>query len=90
MEKHQQLETANQKLEMKLEKLNTVPVEQQAEFKQLSVDIQELEQLLSHDYRRKTAALQEVISQKSDITERTRKLNELELTVTSLIEEQER
>ncbi|OXB80117.1 UNVERIFIED_CONTAM: hypothetical protein H355_006949 [Colinus virginianus] len=72
MEKHQQLETANQKLDMKLEKLNTVPVEQQAEFKQLSDDIQELEQLLSHDYHRKTAALQEVISQKkSDITERT-------------------
>lgn len=34
--------------------LSTVPVEQQAEFKQLSDDIQELEQLLSHDYRRKT------------------------------------
>lgn len=90
MEKHQQLETANQEAAVKLEKLNTVPVEQQAEFKQLSDDIQELEQLLSHDYRRKTAALQEVISQKkSDITERTRKLNELKVTMATLKEEQE-
>uniref|UniRef100_A0A8C2UKG4 Kinetochore protein NUF2 n=3 Tax=Coturnix TaxID=9090 RepID=A0A8C2UKG4_COTJA len=90
MEKRQQLETANQELEMKLEKLNTVPVEQQAEFKQLSDDIQELEQLLSHDYRRKAAALQEVISQKkADITERTRKLNELKVTLATLKEEQE-
>uniref|UniRef100_A0A8C9G5Y6 Kinetochore protein NUF2 n=1 Tax=Pavo cristatus TaxID=9049 RepID=A0A8C9G5Y6_PAVCR len=53
MEKQQQLETGDQELKMKLEKLNTVPVEQQVEFKQLSDDIQELEQLLSHDYRRK-------------------------------------
>ncbi|KAI6064161.1 Kinetochore protein Nuf2 isoform X3 [Aix galericulata] len=90
MEKHQQLETANQEAAVKLEKLNTVPVEQQAEFKQLSDDIQELEQLLSHDYRRKTAAFQEVISQKkSDITERTRKLNELKVIMATFKEEQE-
>ncbi|XP_062437393.1 kinetochore protein Nuf2 [Rhea pennata] len=90
MEKLQQLETANQEAAVKLEKLNTVPVEQQAEFRQLSDDIQELQQLLNHDYRRKTTALQEVISQKkSDIAERTRKLNELKVTMAALKEEQE-
>uniref|UniRef100_A0A8C6ZF30 NUF2 component of NDC80 kinetochore complex n=1 Tax=Nothoprocta perdicaria TaxID=30464 RepID=A0A8C6ZF30_NOTPE len=89
MEKLQQLETANQEAAAKLEKLNTVPVEQQAEFRQLSDDIQELQQLLNNDYRRKTG-LQEVISQKkSDIAERTRKLNELKVIMASLKEEQE-
>ncbi|NXA49033.1 NUF2 protein, partial [Nothocercus julius] len=90
MEKLQQLETANQEAAAKLEKLNTVPVEQQAEFRQLSDDIQELQQLLNNDYRRKATALQEVISQKkSDIAERTRKLNELKVIMAALKEEQE-
>ncbi|KAK2543258.1 kinetochore protein Nuf2 [Columba livia] len=90
MEKRQQLEAANQEAAMKLEKLNTIPVEHQAEVKQLTEDIRELEQLLRQDYRRKQTALQEVISQKkTDIAERTRKLNELKVTMATLKEEQE-
>ncbi|NWS38781.1 NUF2 protein, partial [Probosciger aterrimus] len=53
MEKHQQLETVNREATAKLEKLNTVPVEHQAEFFFFSDNIRELEQLLRQDYRRK-------------------------------------
>ncbi|XP_040466639.1 kinetochore protein Nuf2 isoform X2 [Falco naumanni] len=90
MEKHQQLETANREAVVKLEKLNTVPVEHQAEVQQLTDNIRELEQLLRQEYRRKQAALQETISQKKlDAAEGTRKLNDLKVTMASLKEEQE-
>ncbi|NWI74852.1 NUF2 protein, partial [Dryoscopus gambensis] len=90
MEKHQQLEVANREAAIKLEKLNTVPVEHQAEVKQLTESIRELEQLLRQDYRRKQTAFQEVISQKKvDIAESTRKLNELKVTMATLKQEQE-
>ncbi|NXN94455.1 NUF2 protein, partial [Rhinopomastus cyanomelas] len=90
MEKHQQLETENREAVLKLEKLNTVPVEHQAEVKQLTESIRELEQLLRQDYRRKQTALQEVITQKkSEMAERSRKLNELKVTMATLKEEQE-
>ncbi|NXP08401.1 NUF2 protein, partial [Thinocorus orbignyianus] len=90
MEKHQQLETANREAAVKLEKLNTVPAEHQAEVMQLTEDIRELEQLIRQDYRRKQIALQEVISQKkSDFAARTRTLNELKVILATLKEEQE-
>uniref|UniRef100_A0A8D0HHS0 Kinetochore protein NUF2 n=1 Tax=Sphenodon punctatus TaxID=8508 RepID=A0A8D0HHS0_SPHPU len=90
MEKIQQLQTANKDAAVKLEKLDTIPVEQQAEFKQLSDDIQELQQVLTQEYRRKTTALQEVISQrKAEVAERTRSLNELKVRICTLKEEQE-
>uniref|UniRef100_A0A8C3JP40 Kinetochore protein NUF2 n=1 Tax=Calidris pygmaea TaxID=425635 RepID=A0A8C3JP40_9CHAR len=90
MEKHQQLETANQEAAVKLEKLNTIPVEHQEEVRQLTDNIRELQQLLRQDCHRKQTALQEAISQKkSDIAERTRKLNELKVTMAALKEEQE-
>ncbi|NXX95114.1 NUF2 protein, partial [Centropus bengalensis] len=90
MEKHQQLETTNREAALKLEKLNTVPVEHQEEVKKLTDSIRELEQLLRQDYRRKQTALQEVISQKkSDISDSTRKLNEIKVAMAALKEEQE-
>ncbi|NWH76695.1 NUF2 protein, partial [Piaya cayana] len=90
MEKHQQLEIANREASLKLEKLNTVPAEHQEEVKKLTENIRELEQLLRQDYRRKQTALQEVIAQKkSEISEKTRKLNELKVTMATLKEEQE-
>ncbi|NXF03332.1 NUF2 protein, partial [Smithornis capensis] len=90
MERRQQLEAANQEAVAKLEKLNTIPVEHQEEVKQLTDGIRELQLLLSQDYHRKQTALQEVMSQKKmDIAERTRKLNELKVTMATLKEEQE-
>ncbi|NXR27330.1 NUF2 protein, partial [Cinclus mexicanus] len=90
MERVQHLETVNREAVLKLEKLNTVPVEHEAEIKQLTENIRELEQLLRQDYRRKQTALQEVISQKkTDIAERTQKLNEYKVSMTALKEEQE-
>lgn len=75
---------------MKLERLDSVPVEEQAEFKQLSDDIQELQQSLNQEFRQKTIVLQEGNSQKkSDISEKTKRLNELKLSVVSLKEVQE-
>ncbi|NXH19913.1 NUF2 protein, partial [Bucco capensis] len=90
MEKHQQLETANREAVLKLEKLNTVPVEHQEEVRQLTENIRELEQLLRQDFRRKQVAFQEVILQKkSDMAESTRKLNDLKVAMANLKEEQE-
>ncbi|NWW83847.1 NUF2 protein, partial [Rhynochetos jubatus] len=90
MEKHQQLEITNREAAAKLEKLNTVPVEHQEEVRQLTDNIRELEQLLRQDYRRKQTALQELASQKkSDISESTRKLNDLKVIMATLKEEQE-
>ncbi|KAK2494172.1 hypothetical protein MC885_005759 [Smutsia gigantea] len=76
VDKMQQLNTAHQEALMKLERLDSVPVEEQAEFKQLSDDIQ--------------IVLQDGNSQKkSDISEKTKRLNELKLLVVSLKEVQE-
>ncbi|XP_056663103.1 kinetochore protein Nuf2 [Monodelphis domestica] len=89
MDKMQQLHVTQQEALMKLEKLNSVPVEEQAEFKQLSEDIQELQQTLN-GFRQKTVTIQEGISQKKlDIAESTKHLNELKLSLVTLKEEQE-
>ncbi|NXQ40514.1 NUF2 protein, partial [Catharus fuscescens] len=90
VEKSQYLETVNREAALKLEKLNTVPVEHEAEIKQLTENIRELEQLLRQDYRRKQAALQEVTSQKkTEIAEKTQILNEYKVSLSALKEEQE-
>ncbi|NXM86635.1 NUF2 protein, partial [Oenanthe oenanthe] len=90
IEKIQHLETVNREAALKLEKLNTVPVEHEAEVKQLTENIRELEQLLRQDYRRKQASLQEVTSQKkADIAEKTQILNECKVSMSALKEEQE-
>uniref|UniRef100_A0ABI7XLB1 Kinetochore protein Nuf2 N-terminal domain-containing protein n=1 Tax=Felis catus TaxID=9685 RepID=A0ABI7XLB1_FELCA len=90
VDKMHQLNTAHQEALMKLERLDSVPVEEQAEFKQLSDDIQELQQSLNQEFRQKTVVLQDGNSQKkSEISEKTRRLNELKLSVVSLKEVQE-
>uniref|UniRef100_A0A8C4PLY9 NUF2 component of NDC80 kinetochore complex n=1 Tax=Equus asinus asinus TaxID=83772 RepID=A0A8C4PLY9_EQUAS len=90
LDKMQQLNIAHQEALMKLERLDSVPVEEQAEFKQLSDDIQELQQSLNQEFRQKTIVLQEGNSQKkSDISGKTKRLNELKLSVVSLKEVQE-
>uniref|UniRef100_A0A7N5K5Q2 Kinetochore protein NUF2 n=1 Tax=Ailuropoda melanoleuca TaxID=9646 RepID=A0A7N5K5Q2_AILME len=90
LDKMHQLNTAHQEALMKLERLDSVPVEEQAEFKQLSDEIQELQQSLNQEFRQKTIVLQDGNSQKkSDISEKTKRLNELKLSVVSLKEVQE-
>uniref|UniRef100_A0A2K5K8Z4 Kinetochore protein NUF2 n=1 Tax=Colobus angolensis palliatus TaxID=336983 RepID=A0A2K5K8Z4_COLAP len=89
-DKMQQLNAAHQEALMKLERLDSVPVEEQEEFKQLSDGIQELQQSLNQDFHQKTVVLQEGNSQKkSNISEKTKRLNELKLSVVSLKEIQE-
>lgn len=90
VDKIQQLSSAHQEALMKLEKLNSVPVEEQEEFKQLMDDIQELQHLLNQDFRQKTTLLQERYAKmKSDISEKTKHVNELKLSVVSLKEVQD-
>nr|XP_056713966.1 kinetochore protein Nuf2-like [Euleptes europaea] len=90
VEKVQQLQISIQKATMKLEKLDTIPTDQQEEFRELSQDIQQLQHKLNQEYRQKTSALQEVIGQKRmRITEKTQNLNELKRTICELKEEQE-
>ncbi|XP_059136852.1 kinetochore protein Nuf2 [Peromyscus eremicus] len=89
-DKMQQLRSVHQEASMKLEKLESVPVEEQEEFRQLMDDIQELQHLLNHEFRQKTAVLQEGIAQKkSAISEKTKRLNELKLSLASLKEVQD-
>ncbi|XP_015274384.1 PREDICTED: kinetochore protein Nuf2 [Gekko japonicus] len=90
VEKVQQLQMSIQKAMLKLEKLDTIPADQQEEFKELSQDIQQLEHKLNQEYRQKASALQEVISQKRmKTTEKTQNLNELKRTLCELKAEQE-
>uniref|UniRef100_A0A8C5V136 Kinetochore protein NUF2 n=1 Tax=Microcebus murinus TaxID=30608 RepID=A0A8C5V136_MICMU len=90
VDKMQQLNVAHQEALMKLERLDSVPVEEQEEFKQLSDAIQELQQSLNQDFHQKTVVLQEGNSQKkSNISEKTKHLNELKLSVVSSKEVQE-
>lgn len=87
---HQQ-QRAIQELEAKIEKLTTVPPEQQAEFKALSSDIHDLQQSINQEYRAKDLVLQEKISQqKTDFAEKMKKLNQHKLTIATMKEEQER
>ncbi|XP_039181092.1 kinetochore protein Nuf2-like, partial [Crotalus tigris] len=64
MEKEQQLQVAIQDATLKLEKMDIIPSDQQVEFKELSQEIQELQNKLNQEYRQKTNVLQEVIHQK--------------------------
>ncbi|XP_060630309.1 kinetochore protein Nuf2 [Anolis sagrei] len=90
MEKEQRLEMAVKEATTKLQKFDTVPPDQEEEFKELSQDIQELQQKLNQDYRQKASNLQEEIHQKrTEVAEKTKKVNELKLTICNLKEEQE-
>lgn len=83
----QQLSNVHQEALMKLEKLNTVPAEEREEFKQFMDDIQELQHLLNEEFRQKTTLLQEEYAKmKSDISEKTKHLNEQKLSLVSLKE----
>nr|ACO52024.1 Kinetochore protein Nuf2 [Aquarana catesbeiana] len=60
-------------LEAKKEKLTTIPPEQQAEFKALSSDIQDLQQIISQEYHTKDSAFQEKLVQKKLVIAETGK-----------------
>ncbi|XP_069825149.1 kinetochore protein Nuf2 isoform X2 [Dendropsophus ebraccatus] len=80
-----------QELEAKIEKLTTVPPEQQAEFKALSKDISDLQQSINQEYRTKDLGLQDKIAhQKADFAEKMKKLNQHKLNIATMKEEQER
>ncbi|XP_047377016.1 kinetochore protein Nuf2 isoform X3 [Sciurus carolinensis] len=78
VDRMQQLSIAHQEALLKVESLNSVPVEEQEEFKQLTDDIQELQQSLNQEFRQKTIVLQEGNShKKSAIAEKTKRLQEV-------------
>ncbi|XP_077309167.1 kinetochore protein Nuf2 [Lithobates pipiens] len=77
-------------LEAKKEKLTTIPPEQQAEFKALSSDIQDLQQIINQEYHTKDSAFQEKLVQKKlVIAETGKKLNQLKLAIATMKEDQE-
>ncbi|XP_075038614.1 kinetochore protein Nuf2-A-like [Mixophyes fleayi] len=91
LENMNQQQRTIQELEAKIEKLTTVPPEQQAEFKALSSDIHDLQQSISQEYRAKDVVFQEKIAQKkTDFAEKNKKLNQYKLTIATMKEEQER
>ncbi|KAM4721326.1 kinetochore protein Nuf2 [Rhinophrynus dorsalis] len=86
-----QLQKALQEAEAKKEKLVTVPPEQQAEFKALSSEIHDLQQIISQEYRAKDVIFQEKIAQqKTEFAEKNKRLNEQKLAIATMKEEQER
>lgn len=90
MEKEQQLSAAVVEATLKLEKFDTIPPDQQIDFKELSKDIQDLEQILNQEYRQKTSTLQEDINKKkTEIAEKNQTLSELKLAICALKEEWE-
>ncbi|KAM9323739.1 kinetochore protein Nuf2 [Gastrophryne carolinensis] len=85
-----QYQKSVQEYEAKKEKLTTIPPEQQAEFKALSSEIQNLQQMLSQEYRAKDMAFQENLSQKKvNFAEKNKKMNQLKLAIATMKEEQE-
>ncbi|XP_007537185.1 kinetochore protein Nuf2 isoform X1 [Erinaceus europaeus] len=90
VDKLQQLETAHQEALMKLKRLDSIPADKEAEFKQLFDDVQDLQQFLNQEFYQKSKMLEEGNSQKkSDISEKTKRLSELKLTLVSLKEQQD-
>ncbi|KAM3915499.1 kinetochore protein Nuf2 [Leptodactylus fuscus] len=86
---NQQQKTISE-LGAKIEKLTTVPPEQQAEFKALSSDIHDLQQSISQEYRAKDLVLEEKIShQKTELAEKMKKMNQCKLAIATMKEEQE-
>ncbi|KAG8436641.1 hypothetical protein GDO86_007659 [Hymenochirus boettgeri] len=91
LETMRQLQKSNQEAEAKKEKLTTVPPEQQAEFKALSSEIHDLQQIISQEYRAKDVLFQDKIAQqKTNFAEKNKRLNEEKLAIATMKEEQER
>ncbi|OBS67111.1 hypothetical protein A6R68_04343, partial [Neotoma lepida] len=67
MDKMQQLNCVHQEALMKLGKLNSVPAEEQEEFRQLLDNLQELQHLLNQEFRQNTTVLQKGIAQINQI-----------------------
>ncbi|XP_054976161.1 kinetochore protein Nuf2-like isoform X3 [Sorex araneus] len=87
--KMSQLERAKEEALQRLEELKLVPADQQAEVQQLEDDIQERQRPLSH-LQRKSMQMQETNAQKKhQIAEKTRRRNELKLSLASAKELQE-
>uniref|UniRef100_A0A8C5PVF8 NUF2 component of NDC80 kinetochore complex n=1 Tax=Leptobrachium leishanense TaxID=445787 RepID=A0A8C5PVF8_9ANUR len=89
LDKKHQLQKTIQEAEAKLEKLLTVPPEQQAEYKALTNDIHGLQQT-SQEYQARDMSFKDKISQqKADFAEKNKKLSQINLAITTMKEEQE-
>nr|XP_033815741.1 kinetochore protein Nuf2 isoform X2 [Geotrypetes seraphini] len=86
-----QLQKLVEEAQMKIEKLTTVPPEQQAEFKVISTAVQELQKTINQEHRPKDVASQERIAQtKALCTEKNKKLCQIRLDLATMKEDQER
>ncbi|XP_029474504.1 kinetochore protein Nuf2 [Rhinatrema bivittatum] len=88
LENMEQLKKSNEEAEMKIEKLATIPPEQQAEFKVISGGVQKLQQIINQEYRMKDSTLQEKIAQiKALSAEKNKKLSQIRLTLATMKED---
>ncbi|KAL4655865.1 kinetochore protein Nuf2 isoform X1 [Arapaima gigas] len=71
-------------LEKKIEKLTTIPPEQQAEAKELAAALAELHNVTMHEYQEANVVNQQVAEWKKEIAERSQKLNQRKLEVATL------
>ncbi|KAI1891009.1 hypothetical protein AGOR_G00159450 [Albula goreensis] len=70
--------------EKKIEKLTTIPPEQQAEAKELAAALSELQSATAHQYQEVNAANEQVAEWKTAIAERSQKLNQRKVDVATL------
>ncbi|XP_055986141.1 kinetochore protein Nuf2-like [Sorex fumeus] len=84
-----QLENAHQEALQRLEQLHSIPVDQQTELQQLSDEIHDLRQTLSHLQQKSTDAQETNTQKKYQISQKTKHLNELKLSLASTRERQD-
>uniref|UniRef100_A0A8C9QRL5 UF2 component of NDC80 kinetochore complex n=1 Tax=Scleropages formosus TaxID=113540 RepID=A0A8C9QRL5_SCLFO len=84
MDRWQAYNRGVKELEKKIEKLTTIPPEQQAEAKELAAALTEIHSATTHEYQEANALNQQVAEWKTEIAERSQKVTQRKLEVATL------
>ncbi|XP_074531079.1 kinetochore protein Nuf2 [Halichoeres trimaculatus] len=87
MDRLQAYTKSNLEAEKKIEKLTTIPPEQQAEADELAAALSELQTTTMHEYQEVNVKNESIAEWKTKIAEKTQKLAQVKLDVSSLKEE---
>ncbi|XP_022049922.1 kinetochore protein Nuf2 [Acanthochromis polyacanthus] len=87
MDKLQAYTRGNLEAEKKIEKLTTIPPEQQAEADELAAALSELQATTMHEYQQVNAQNDSIAEWKTKIAEKTQKLAQVKVDVSSLKED---
>ncbi|KAJ8395316.1 hypothetical protein AAFF_G00033010 [Aldrovandia affinis] len=87
MEKWQAYTKAVKEAERKIEKLMTIPPEQQVEAKELAAALTELQSATAHQYQKVSSMNEQIAEWKTEIAERSQKLNQKKVDVATLKED---